>query len=129
MQKRTIEELLNGNIVVKVPMTIRGRYSQKQIVTPDGDDPMANDSLLTLIARGRRWQTFIDSGRFANVRELAEAVGRDRSYCASLLRLAMLSPEIIHKVIMGEASQAMTVEFLWSRLPVLWDEQKNLLFG
>lgn len=60
---------------------------------------------------------------------LTYGVRRDRSYCASLLRLAMLSPEIIHKVIMGESSQAMTVEFLRSRLPVLWDEQKNLLFG
>lgn len=58
----------------------------------------------------------------------ATAVGRDRSYCASLLRLAMLSPEIIHKVIQGEASAMMTVEFLRSRLPVLWDDQMPLLF-
>ena len=40
----------------------------------------------------------------------------------------MLSPEIIHKVIQGEASAMMTVEFLRSRLPVLWDDQMPLLF-
>ena len=128
MQKRTIEELPNGNVMVRVPISIRGRYSQKRIITPDGKDKPMNDSLLMLIARGHRWQAFIDDGRFKNVRELATAVGRDRSYCASLLRLAMLSPEIIHKVIQGEAAAMMTVEFLRSRLPVLWNDQMTLLF-
>ena len=128
MQGRKIEERPNGNVLVRVPISIRWRYSQKRIITPDGMDKPMNDSLLTLIASGRRWQAFIDDGKFKNARDRPrpwDATGAIVPLCCAS---QCCRPRSSTRSSRGEASAMMTVEFLRSRLPVLWDDQMTLLF-
>jgi len=44
----------------------------------------------------------IDEGKFKNIAELAQAVGIDSGAIARTIRLTLLSPKIIHKLIAGE---------------------------
>ena len=43
----------------------------------------------------------IDSGKFSNVHELARAISKDDGYVSRIIRLTLLSPEIIHATIAG----------------------------
>lgn len=58
-----------------------------------------NDPIVLNIARGFYWQEMIDSGKITNIRELAKIMNVNESYIGRTIRLTMLLPEIIHRVI------------------------------
>jgi len=121
-----VEVLANGNVRVTIPMSFRNCSGRKRIVTPD-DEQNFSDPLITNLARAWRWQSLIDEGRFANVHELANAIGKDYAYVARVLRLTSLAPEIVHAVLTGTLPEGIGVENLRQSLPILWSEQKKLL--
>ena len=121
-----VEVLANGNVRVTIPMSFRNCSGRKRIATPD-DEQNLSDPLITNLARAWRWQLLIDEGRFANVHELANAIGKDYAYVARVLRLTLLAPEIVHAVLTGTLPEGIGVENLRQSLPILWSEQKKLL--
>ena len=121
-----VEMLANGNVKVTIPMSFRNCSGRKRIVTPD-DEQNFTDPLITNLARAYRWQSLIDAGRFANVHELANAIGKDYAYVARVLRLTLLAPEIVHAVLTGALPEGIGVEDLRQSMPVLWSEQKKML--
>ena len=121
-----VEMLANGNVKVTIPMSFRNCSGRKRIVTPD-DEQNFSDPLISNLARAYRWQSLIDEGRFANVHELANAIGKDYAYVARVLRLTLLAPEIVHAVLTGTLPEGIGVENLRQSLPILWSEQKKLL--
>ena len=121
-----VKVLENGNVKLSIPMSLRNCSGRKRIVTPDGEQNYA-DPLITNLARAYRRQSLIDAGQFANVHELATAVGKDYAYVARVLRLTLLAPEIVHAVLTGALPEGIGVEDLRQSMPVLWSEQKKLL--
>jgi len=45
------------------------------------------------------------------------------------MRLALLSPEIIHRIIAGNIPKSLTIRKLREALPMRWDEQKRKLLN
>ena len=45
------------------------------------------------------------------------------------MRLAMLAPDIIHRILSGDIPQNFTLERLRVPIPDLWEEQRAMLFG
>lgn len=129
--KRTVERLENGNLRVTVAFCFRNRNNNRKIVVDGEEDIPAStsDTLMLAIARGRRWQRYIDEGRFKNGTELAHAIGREPGKVAWTMRLAMLAPDIIHRILSGDIPQNLTLEKLRAPLPDLWEEQRAMLFG
>jgi hypothetical protein len=66
------------------------------------------ESLLTAIARGRRW-AHIDDGTAATVKEIAERIGCNESYVARIMRLSLISPAIIRKIIAGDYPPGLSI--------------------
>ena len=64
----------------------------------------------------------VDSGKVANVRELARIMNVNESYVGRTVRLTMLAPEIIHHAIRGTLPPCITLAKLY-KLPDRWDEQ------
>ncbi len=127
MPKRKIEELENGNIRITVPLIFRTMANRRKIVVPDSE-PNSSDPFIVAIARGRRWQALIDEGRFPNVRELAKSIGRDAGNVAGVIRLSMLAPAVIHKIISGDYPSRLSLEPLRGPIPEVWDDQFEYLF-
>ena len=119
--------LENGNLEVTIPIALRSRQGRKQIITPDGTE--SSRSLLAALARGRRWQRLIDEGKFANIKELATAIGKDPSQIARAIRLTRLSPAIVHHIIVGDTPDGLSLARLRGDLPVKWSEQEEMLVG
>ncbi|MBR4674112.1 MAG: hypothetical protein IKP00_06555 [Victivallales bacterium] len=129
--RRKIERLENGNLRVTVGFCFRNRSNSRKIVSGDGEDVQmaTSDTLMLAIARGRRWQRYIDEGRFKNGTELAHAIGREPGKVAWTMRLAILAPDIIHRILSGNIPQNLTLERLRVPIPDLWEEQRAMLFG
>lgn len=123
MPKNQIEVLENGNILITMPIIFKVCGGRKQIITPDSEDVETAPVLLS-IARAFRWQKMIDEGKFKNIAELAQAVGIDSGAIARTIRLALLSPKIVHRIITGEIN--LTQEKWRQSFPDSWSEQEEL---
>ena len=56
---------------------------------------------------------------------MAAAIGIDSGVVAKSIRLTLLSPEIVHKLILGEAD--LTMQTMRHSFPMVWEKQKNEL--
>ena len=75
-----------------------------------------------LIGFFAHYHTLIDDGTYANIKALAEAIGIDSGVVAKATRLMLLSPTIVHKLILGEADLSM--QTLWHSFPLVWEKQE-----
>ena len=124
--KSEIEIAVNGNIRIHIPVVLRCHGGQKRIVTQEDG---AKTPLLVQLARAHAWQRAIDEGRYANGKELADALGIDRSRVSRTLRLAMLSPRVVNRIVTGDIPPTLTVLRLRESIPLDWEEQERELLG
>lgn len=128
MDTITTRILENGNLEITIPIALRSLRGRKRVVAPDAEAD-GNDAILTALARGRRWQRLIDEGRFASIKELATAIGKDPSQIARAIRMTRLSPAIVHRIIVGDTPDGISLARLRGDLPVKWSEQEEVLVG
>jgi hypothetical protein len=125
-------------VVIKVPLAIRRRSGRKQIevINPEGtaEPPQANqrqprrhDPLTIAVARAHWWQELLDSGRYPSISALTRDLKVDFGYVSRLLQLTLLAPDIIEAILNGTAPSGVCLDKLQWRLPLLWDEQRQLL--
>lgn len=119
---KQFEILENGNVRVTIPIVLRSCSNRKRIITPNTTSE-DNEPLVLTLARAFRWQRYIDEGTFKNSRELALAIGRDPGAVARTLRLTLLSPAIVHRIITNNIPATLTLTSLRSGFPTLWSEQ------
>lgn len=126
-----LEHLPDGNIRIRVDYMFCKRGNRKKILLQESDSGLLaenrNMSVLTSIARARRWQRYIDEGRFYNIQELAYVLKLDRSYVARTIRLAHLSPRIVRLFLQGKEPFTLNLSKLIVRMPDDWNEQEKLL--
>ena len=109
------EILRNGNIRISIPVTFKTQGARKRIAAKETTDLPGCDSPLQLnLARGFHWQSLIDDGTYANIKALAKAT-----------RLTLLSPKIVHKLILGGADLSM--QTLRRSFPLVWEKQEREL--
>jgi hypothetical protein len=108
-------------------MQLRG--GRKRIVASDGSElapssnPQPDRTLVEALARAWRWQRMLDEGRFASVRELAEAERVSLSYISRILRLSLLAPDIVERILDG--CPAPQLAELIQPFPAAWERQRT----
>jgi hypothetical protein len=118
-----------STITVFVPMTWRRRGGRKVIIAPPGCDdwappPKIDNALVKALARAHRWQRMLESGEYATLAELADAERISRSYVSRLLRLTLLAPDIVERILDGRPTAGLPQ--LLKPFPVEWDKQRAL---
>lgn len=83
-----------------------------------------DNTLVKALARAFRWKRMLDSGEFATIAELAEKEGIAFTYMARLMRLSLLSPEIVHAIMDGRQPAGITLANLMDPFPLDWEEQR-----
>ena len=111
MEKKQIEVLENGNVRVTIPLIFKIAGGRTRIFTPDS-------------ARAFRWQKMIDEGKFSNIKDLAATVGVDSGLISRTIRLTLLSPKIIHKLLSGELD--LSLDSCRRSFPDSWAEQEKM---
>jgi hypothetical protein len=108
-----------------VPFRIVKRGGRKEMHLPDGvrPDRKADNTLVKALARAFRWKRMLESGEFATIAELAEREGIAPSYMTRVLRLTLLSPDIVESILDGKQGPEVTLAKVLETLPGRWDEQ------
>lgn len=123
------EVMPNGNVRIIVPINFKKTRTGSVITKAESMKALQNQiPLIAAIADGIQWQQWIDDGLFKNVTELAAHLGRDRARVSHTLQLALLSPEIIHLIIIGALPNHITLRIVNRSFPADWEEQKKF-FG
>jgi hypothetical protein len=85
--------------------------------------PRTEDALLKALAKAFRWRTQIENGEYASITELAKGKGVNDSYACRILRLTLLSPEIVTAILDGRQSADLSLKQLARPFPLEWQQQ------
>jgi hypothetical protein len=92
-------------VTVRIPISIRRRGSRKLVLAPDGTTAWAapcrriDNAMVKAVARAHRWRRMLESGEYASVTELAAAEEINQSYICRILRLTLLAPDIVERIL------------------------------
>lgn len=123
-----------------LPWTLVRRGLKKQVITPF-DAPqefldetrrelqmgeMAKDTpLLRALGLAHHWQRLLDEGRFSSMTEIAAAEGIDVTQVRRIMRLTVLAPEVVERLV--SSPDAVLERVMRRPWPNGWCAQKNML--
>jgi len=112
-------------VTVHVPFRIVKRGGRKEMQLPEGLGVRGktDNTLVKALARAFRWKRMLESGEFTTIAELAEHEGIARSYMTRVLRLTMLTPELVEAILNGTQGPTVTLAWLLRGVPVAWEGQ------
>jgi hypothetical protein len=120
-------------MTVRVPMKFQVRGGRKLVVTPDGSPSWGkprkriDNAMVKALARAFRWQKLLENSTYATIEELANAEKINPSYVGRVLRLTLLSPEIVEMILDGRQPTSMTLKNLQKGYPICWKGQQDML--
>lgn len=112
-------------ILVQVPFKFVKRGGRKEMVMPVGAAaPRAqpDNTLVKALARAFRWKRMRESGEFGTIGDLAAHEKIAPSYMTRIMRLTLLAPEMVEKIVEGRVTAGLA-EFL-EPFPAEWGEQR-----
>jgi hypothetical protein len=125
-----VEMRLDGStLVVQIPMRFQRRGARKRIVAPDGSEivptskPQPDGTLAKALARAWRWRRVLENGEYGTIAELAAAERISRSYVCRVLRLTLLAPDIVERILDGRPTAGLSQ--LMQPFPVEWAKQSR----
>ncbi|MBC7676039.1 MAG: hypothetical protein H7173_08305 [Rhodoferax sp.] len=112
-------------VVVQVPFQFVKRGGRKEMVMPAGTVARCvqpDSTLVKALARAFRWKRMLESGEFATIGDLAAQERIAASYMTRVMRLTLLAPEIVEKIVEG-LGDGLGLAALLEPFPLEWPEQ------
>lgn len=79
--------------------------------------------MVKAIARGFRWRSLMDTGKFTTIDDLASAEKISASYMSRVTRLSLLAPSIVDAILDGRHPPFLQLRTLLKPFPLDWSEQ------
>ena len=123
--------MTDQTVTVTVPFAIRKRGGRTLVITPDGvtsapaPRTRVDSALLKALARGFRWRKLLEKGDFSTIEEIADAENINPSYISRVLRLTLLTPEIVEAILAGTQPAGLTRAKVMKPFPLTWIDQKG----
>lgn len=124
--RRSVED--DGKTLrVHIPIQLKMRGGRKEVIVPGGRDGGGQENLALVIAlaRAHRWADLLESGEVTSLGELAAHVGVDPAYISRFLRLTLLAPDIIERILDGREPSGLSLAKLIRDVPSVWEEQRT----
>ncbi|MBA3520346.1 MAG: hypothetical protein H0T75_22515 [Rhizobiales bacterium] len=124
-----------STVTISLPLAIRSRGGRKQVVSPDGSPTWPAQSaridttLVKALARAFRWRRLLEDGVYATIAELAAAEKINASYVSRVLRLTVLSPDIVDAILHRQHTPELTFARLFRPFPADWEGQAGALLA
>ena len=124
----------DGSLNISVPIRLGRRECHTVIKRTDGSAFVpAHDATPTTLqlclARAFRYQQMIDSGQMKTLGEIAKAESVDKAYLSRLASFTTLAPDIVAAILDDTLPPHVTFFNLTSGTPMLWDEQRALVWS
>jgi len=119
---------ISETITVNVPFRVVKRGGRKEMQLPEGAEQSqrTDSALVKALARAFRWKRMLEMGEYATISDLAQKEGIAFTYMARLMRLSLLSPEIVDAIMNGSQPAGVTLANLMDPFPLQWEEQRAL---
>ena len=124
----------DGQRVTMVPLTIKRRQNRKLLIPPA---PEISDRIggfdvpmIKTLGKAFYWKRLIDEDVYPTTTDLAHAMKVDPGWAAEVLRMTMLSPDIVEAILEGRQPRHLNLQTLRGRqeqLPRDWVAQRRLL--
>lgn len=116
-----------ATVTLHVPFRVVKRGGRKEMQRPEGATQLRrpDSTLVKALARAFRWKRMLESGEFVTIAELAEQECIAPSYMTRVLRLTLLSPEIIEAILDGRQSAEVTLAGILNDVPLVWESRKR----
>ena len=117
--------MTSGALETFVPVAFRRRGARRVVA----DDRAAHDTtLLQALARGFYWQQLVDTGEMKSGAAIARAEGLHPAAVNELMRLTLLAPDIIARLLAGRQPRRLTLWWLQHNpLPADWGAQRAIM--
>ncbi|MGG1950053.1 site-specific recombinase resolvase [Ralstonia solanacearum] len=117
--------MTSGALETFVPVAFRRRGARRVVA----DDRANHDTtLLQALARGFYWQRLVDTGVMKSGAAIARAEGLHPTAVNELMRLTLLAPDIIARLLAGRQPRSVTLWWLQHNpLPADWDAQRAIM--
>lgn len=121
-------------VTVRIPLVFKKHGGRKTVISPDGgtwerQPPLIDSTLVRALARAFRWQRLLDEERYGTFDDLAKAEGVSQSHVSRMLRLTLLSPDLIEAILAGLQPEGMRLEGLLAGFPDEWARQREWTAG
>jgi hypothetical protein len=116
-------------ITLRVPFRVVKRGGRKEMVLPPGASTQrarVDNTLIKALARAFRWKRMLDSGEFATIAELARRERIAVSYLTRILRLTLLAPDIVERILDERPSKEVRLPVLMKPFAAEWRLQPAL---
>ena len=95
------------------------------MLAPDGTNVTAepvrrhiDNAMVKAIVRAFRWREMLETGTYATIAEIAPAEKINETYVGRVLRLTLLSPDIVEVILGGRQPAGLQLDRLLRRFPV-----------
>ena len=116
-------------VTVHLPFRLVKRGGRKEMQFPEGASSQRkmDNTLIKALARAFRWKRMLESGEFTTIAELAEREGIAPSYMTRVMRLTLLSPDIVGAILDGAQVPELALGRLLEPFPEDWRQQSEHL--
>ncbi|MDE2149369.1 MAG: hypothetical protein KGJ55_05965 [Gammaproteobacteria bacterium] len=124
-----------------IPVRFVRHKARKVVVEPTPPGRMASplnpgrptsvdEHLMAALARAFFWQELLDSGRVANIAEIAACEGIEKVRVQKMVKLARLAPDIAEDIARGRQPVGLSLEFFMRKpMPDDWNAQREAISG
>ena len=95
-----------------------------------GRSPLRGDpALVKALARAHRWRGLIENGTYATVRDMTKAERVNETYVCRVLRLTLLSPDLVEAILDGREPRGLKLPLLMQGVAMEWERQRYCYSG
>lgn len=110
---------IRETVAVQGPFRIVRRGGRKEMVMPVGAALHRAQPDRTVVKAAFRWQRMLESGEFATIGDLAAHEQVATSSMTRIMRLTLLAPEIVERILDGRCGK-MSLSDLLEPFPMEW---------
>jgi hypothetical protein len=117
-------------LTIHVRLSLRKLGGRKLVIAPEQSDPSArprhriDSTIVKALARAHRWKRMLEGGHFATLKDLAAAERINPSYLCRVLRLTVLAPDLVERLLDGRQPAMLQLAALLKPLPDDWERQR-----
>lgn len=121
-----------GTVTVRMSLHHRKQGGRKVVIgegqstnTPTRRNSLdgRHRTILKALGRAHRWKRMLESGEFSSITDLAAVEKINHSYLRRILRLTLLSPAIVERILDGRFTKRVQLEDLLKRVTDEWTAQ------
>ena len=114
-------------LTTQVAVRLQRCRGETKLVLGEQSMREVNPALVKAVARAYDWNRRLVECEVLSIRALERETGLPSRYIRRLLPLALLAPDIIQKILDGNAPRDLSVAKLYSQTQLDWEEQRRVL--